>query len=526
MIAELWRVIAERLQHRISTPDYLGWFSNAEAVDLVESTITIAVANTFAVNWIREHFVGVLTDVASSTIGHPVTVQLVSREPGGDSSPDADTSHETPASTAAPSEDVVRPPSVINYAAPAAYDSPSAPRASDSTDGFNVMTEDELRTDIGISRSGERPAAQSYESPVASARDAHGQCLLDRYRFDAFVIGEANRLAHAAALSVAEMPGRTFNPLFIHGGTGLGKTHLLHAIGHYVHTTQPKLNVAYTTTERFLNDFIKVIQSGAGNAGRSRFKEYFRGVDVLLMDDVQFLSGKSAAVQEELFYTFNALHESGRQVVLTSDREPSEIAKLEDRLRSRFGWGLIIDIAAPDVDTRVAILRKRAVLEGVSIDDEVLYTIAERVTTNIRELEGALTRVSAYSSLTGVELTPGLVDQVLASYLATQEAQITIDRIQEVICSHFSLSKDELVGKSKSKAIAWPRQIAMYLSRVLLNSPSTHVGERFGGRDHSTVLYAQEKVETTVKEDKEALDLVERLTATIRSGSQSVSHTR
>jgi chromosomal replication initiator protein len=335
---------------------------------------------------------------------------------------------------------------------------------------------------------------------------------------------EGNQLAHAAALSVAESPGQSYNPLFIYGGTGLGKTHLLHAIGHYAIQTQPGTRVAYVTTEAFINRFIAAIQRQDNS--RERFKEYFRGIDLLLMDDVQFLSGKGQALQEELFHTFNALHESGRQVVLTSDREPASIPKLEDRLRSRFAWGLITDIATPDRSTRIAILTKKARFDGHEVPPAAIEMIAERIDTNVRELEGALTRIVGFSSLTGREITPQLAGQVLDSYIATTPQALTIDRIQAVVCEHFSLSHEELVGERRNRDVARPRQIAMYLARVLLGAPSTHVGQRFGGRDHSTVLHAYKKIDELLREDQEVYDLVEQLTATLRQGGTRVQSTR
>jgi chromosomal replication initiator protein len=322
---------------------------------------------------------------------------------------------------------------------------------------------------------------------------------------------------------VAEAPGQSYNPLYIYGGTGLGKTHLLHAIGHYVQDTRPGVSVAYVTAEHFLTRFIQAIQD---RQGRQRFKDYYRGVDVLLIDDVQFLGGKGASTQEELFYTFNDLHAAGKQIVLTSDSEPSAIPQLEERLRSRFAWGLITDISLPDHATRVAILRKRAQTDGVVIDEDVFDEIAHRVTTNVRQLEGALTRVIGFASLTGRPVDRDLACTVLDSYVTVSAAgPVTIDRIQDVVCEHFRVTREDMLSPRRSQEITRPRQIAMYLARVMLDVSSKQIGDRFR-RDHTTVLHAEKKVDEMIRSDHEVHGLVERLSATIRQGVADVQRTR
>jgi chromosomal replication initiator protein len=335
-----------------------------------------------------------------------------------------------------------------------------------------------------------------------------------KYTFDNFVIGSSNRFAHAAALAVAEAPAQAYNPLFIYGGTGLGKTHLLHAIGAYVSDHSKGLTTRYVTSETFTNDFINSLRDKRIEG----FKHRYRAYDVLLVDDIQFLEGKER-FQEEFFHTFNTLYEAGRQIVISSDRPPKEIATLEERLRSRFEWGLITDIQPPDLETRIAILRKKVTTDGIAVTDpEVLTFIAGRVTTNIRELEGALTRVVAFSSLTGLALDVDLAEQVLRDLFPSSGdlPEVTIGRIQEAVCERFSLTVQELVSQRRSQAVAYPRQVAMYLSRELTDSSLPKIGKEFGGRDHTTVLHANAKITRMIKEDRAVYNLVQDLTARIK----------
>lgn len=474
-----WEPVVELLQHRIPRTDFYSWFALVEPVEFSDSRLVLSFANDFAVQWVRERFTAVVQASIDELYDQPIELVFVSRETGGAS---------------------------VSAAAGGAASAMVAP-------ADNSMTIEQLQSELmPTPAQSQRAAEQSGDL----SGGAEAPSLNDRYRFDTFVIGEANQLAHAAALSVAEAPGQSYNPLFIHGPTGLGKTHLLHAIGHYARETRPGIRVAYATTEQFVNRFIAAIQKR--DTSRQRFKDYFRGIDILLMDDVQFLSGKGSSTQEELFHTFNALHEAGKQVVLTSDSEPSQIPQLEERLKSRFSWGLLADIAAPDHATRVAILRKRGLVDGVDVPDDVLSLIAERVSSNVRELEGALTRVVGFASLTGRDIDGALAASVLDSYGGDRGGEITIDRIQDAVCKHFSLTREDLVGARRSNEIARPRQIAMYLARVLLGAPSTHVGRRFGGRDHSTVLYAERRIDTLIRNDREVYDLVEQLTSALRGG--------
>jgi chromosomal replication initiator protein len=340
-----------------------------------------------------------------------------------------------------------------------------------------------------------------------------GAGLNSKYTFDSFVIGSSNRFAHAAALAVAEAPAQAYNPLFIYGGTGLGKTHLLQAIAQYVAEHQSELSVRYVTSETFMNDFINALRDKRIEG----FKQRYRAYDLLLIDDIQFFEHKER-IQEEFFHTFNSIYEAGGQIVISSDRPPKEISTLEERLRSRFEWGLITDIQPPDLETRIAILRKKVKTDRIHVPDpKVLEFIAGRISSNIRELEGALTRVVAFSSLTGRPMTEDLAQDVLKDVFPQGEVrQVTIERIQELVSERFSLSLEELCGDKRSQNIVYPRQVAMYLSRELTDSSLPKIGKQFGGRDHTTVIHATSKIARMIREDRSVYNLVQELTARIK----------
>jgi len=329
--------------------------------------------------------------------------------------------------------------------------------------------------------------------------DLAATSLNPRYSFEQFIIGDGNRLAHGAALAVAELPGQAYNPLFLHAPPGLGKTHLIHAIGNYVLAFGGNTRVRYTTVEAFTNEFVSALSTRT----LERFKHAYRDVDVLLIDDVQFLASK-AKTEEEFFHTFNALYETGRQLVLTCDRLPSALVSIEQRLRERFEAGLVADMQPPDFFTRTAILRKRAMLDGVPLADQsVLEAIAERVTDNVRSLEGALIRVVAYHSLTGrpidLELTSTVLDTM---YPAHGRPQLSISRIQAQVAAHYELAVSELISPSRAARIAWPRQVAIYLARELTSTPLGAIGDAFGGRNHATVLHACKRVSDRLAGDQ------------------------
>ena len=321
--------------------------------------------------------------------------------------------------------------------------------------------------------------------------------LNPKYLFDTFVIGSGNRFAHAASLAVAEAPAKAYNPLFIYGGVGLGKTHLMHAIGHYVLEHKPNAKVVYLSSEKFTNEFINSIRDNKA----VEFRNKYRNVDVLLIDDIQFLAGKEST-QEEFFHTFNTLHEESKQIVISSDRPPREIPTLEDRLRSRFEWGLITDITPPDLETRIAILRKKAKAEGLDIPNEVMLYIANQIDTNIRELEGALIRVVAYSSLINKDINADLASEALKDIIPSSKPKvITILDIQRTVGEHFSVKLEDFKAKKRTRSVAFPRQIAMYLSRELTDYSLPKIGEEFGGRDHTTVIHAHEKISKLLQTD-------------------------
>ncbi|NLW00350.1 MAG: chromosomal replication initiator protein DnaA [Clostridiales bacterium] len=336
--------------------------------------------------------------------------------------------------------------------------------------------------------------------------------LNPKYTFDTFVVGNSNRFAHAASLAVAESPAKAYNPLFIYGGVGLGKTHLMHAIGHFILSRNPNAKVLYVTSEKFTNELINSIRDDKNVDFRNRY----RTIDILLIDDIQFIAGKERT-QEEFFHTFNALHEANKQIIISSDRPPKEIPTLEDRLRSRFEWGLIADIQPPDLETRIAILKKKAELEDIEIDDEILLFIAKRIESNIRELEGALIRIMAYASLTNNQLSLSIADEALKDILSNnQPKEITIPLIQQVVSQYFDLKIDDFKSKKRNRSIAFPRQIAMYLSRELTDQSLPKIGEEFGGRDHTTVIHAYDKIQQDMKKDSQLSKTIDDLIKKIR----------
>lgn len=335
--------------------------------------------------------------------------------------------------------------------------------------------------------------------------------LNPKYTFDTFVIGSGNRFAHAASLAVAEAPAKAYNPFFIYGGVGLGKTHLMHAIGHYVLEHNPKAKVVYLSSEKFTNEFINSIRDNKA----IEFRNKYRNVDVLLIDDIQFLAGKEST-QEEFFHTFNTLHEESKQIVISSDRPPKEIPTLEDRLRSRFEWGLITDIAPPDLETRIAILRKKATAEKLDIPNEVMLYIANQIDSNIRELEGALIRVVAYSSLVNKEMSIELASEALKDIMPNSKPRVvTILDIQHAVGEHYQVHLEDFAAKKRTKTIAYPRQIAMYLSRELTEYSLPKIGEEFGGRDHTTVIHAHEKISALLKTDSQLKQDIKKIRSTL-----------
>ncbi len=337
--------------------------------------------------------------------------------------------------------------------------------------------------------------------------------LNPRYVFDTFVVGNSNRMAHAAALAVAEAPARAYNPLFLYGGVGLGKTHLMHSIAHYILAHNANAKVLYASSEKFTNELINSIKDDKNESFRNRY----RNIDVLLIDDIQFIAGKERT-QEEFFHTFNTLHEANKQIIISSDRPPKEIETLEERLRSRFEWGLIADIQNPDLETRIAILRKKAEMESLSIQEDVLLFIAKTVVSNIRELEGALNRIIAFSSLSNKPISVELSSEALKDLISKDRPKvITADYIQETVCMYFDLKPEDLKSSKRTRNIAYPRQIAMYLCRKLTDLSLPKIGEKFGGRDHTTIIHGFEKISKDLETDLELGQIINELERKISS---------
>lgn len=352
----------------------------------------------------------------------------------------------------------------------------------------------------------EQPRSESNTISTTTPDKLSSTNLNPKYTFDTFVIGNSNRFAHAASVAVAESPAKAYNPLFIYGGVGLGKTHLMHAIGHFILQNNPNAKVVYVSSETFTNELINSIRDDRNVEFRNRY----RTIDVLLVDDIQFIAGKERT-QEEFFHTFNALHESNKQIIISSDRPPKEIPTLEDRLRSRFEWGLITDIQAPDLETRIAILRKKAQMENIEVPNEIMVHIAKKIQSNIRELEGALIRIVAYSSLTNSEITLELASEALKELFSAKARLLNVDLIKETISSKFNIKMEDFNSKKRTRAISYPRQIAMYLSRELTDLSLPKIGEEFGGRDHTTVMHAHGKITNDIKEDEDIRDRINNI---------------
>ena len=334
--------------------------------------------------------------------------------------------------------------------------------------------------------------------------------LNSKYKFDTFIVGSNNKFAHSAALAVAESPGEAYNPLYLYGGAGLGKTHLMHSIGHFVLEQNPNMKVLYVTSEQFTNEVIESIRSGNASA-MNKFREKYRTIDVLMIDDVQFIIGKEST-QEEFFHTFNALHSAGKQIILTSDKPPKDMETLEERIRSRFEWGLMADIGAPDYETRMAILRRKVESDDMSLSDDILNYIANNIKSNIRELEGALNKLLAYSNLEKTEITMEIAKKELQNIITPDKPrEITPQLIIEVVSEHFQISLDQMISKNRSNEIARPRQIAMYLCKTMTDIPLDSIGSLLGGRDHSTIIHGIKKIADEYDSNEQTRNLIETI---------------
>jgi len=432
----VWDQVLSRVEDQVGKHSFSTWFKPTSMLADMGHSLSIRVPNLLFVEWLPKHYSVVLAE-ALRDIGRPdVKLVFVPNSPG---QPD------------------------------------SGPKVFGSS----------LRLADGL-----EAAPQVSAEPAQPSTDQQSGNLIPRYTFDTFIVGPSNQFAHAACRAVAETPSRSYNPLFIHGGVGLGKTHLMHAIGHYVMQHHPGLKLLYISSERFMNEMINAVRFDRILDFRSRY----RSVDVLLVDDIQFVSGREGT-QTEFFHTFNTLHDGQKQIVISSDRPPHEIPSLEERLRSRFEWGLIADIQPPDVETKAAILKRKAEEEGVPLPDDLAMYLATRVRTNVRELEGSLIRLIAYSSLTTKPLTIALAQEVLRSVLSVDEKSVTIEQIQKKVADYYHLKPVELKSRNNAKSVAMPRQVAMYLCKALTASSLPDIGRSFGGKHHSTVIHSIKKVE-------------------------------
>ncbi len=469
----IWEQALEVIAAQVNEGTFRIWFDPTIGLGLVDDTYSVGVASDFARDWIDSRFRALMSDAVAQVLGRPVTFELVV-SPGLAQPPAVEAAENNP-----------RKPSTALPLSPSAASSPS----------------------------GAGPTATAAAPRDTSRDPVTPSGLVGKNTFDTFVVGQSNRFAHAAALAAAEQPGTQYNPLFIYGGVGLGKTHLLQAIGNYALRNHSGLKVRCLSIETFTNDFINSLRDDSIEG----FKNRYRTIDVLLIDDIQFLQ-KKEQTQEEFFHTFNALYDAQKQIVITSDRPPNGLAMLEDRLVSRFQWGLTTDIQPPDLETRVAILRKKVRAEGISlVDDDVLMLIASRVPTNIRELEGCLTRVVAFSSFNKRPIDVSLATEVLKDIPETPTSRITIDMILSTVAEATGVSITEITGDKRSRSVVEGRHLAMYLARELTDASLPKIGDRIGGRDHTTVLHAVEKVTKLLPQNRDMYNLVQRLTAKLKS---------
>jgi chromosomal replication initiator protein len=452
-VENFWEAVKPELENRFKGDVYDMWFKPMSCLEQTDTEVLLSVPNEFSAIWVADNYLELILDKIRLVAGRPVKVSLK------------------------------------------VYDDVSQVREQELNLGITKKED--------VARAGELITRETR----ADVRPAIGNFLNPRNTFENFVVGQNNNLAHAASVAIANAPAKAYNPLFIYGDTGLGKTHLMHAVGHFILKNNRTAKVAYVSTEKFTNEFIRAIQENT----LVKFRMRYRSVDVLLIDDIHFLAGKER-IQEEFFHTFNDLFESGKQIFLTSDRPASEISKLESRLVSRFQWGLVSDMQAPDLETRVAILANKAKSLDMRLPDDVLQFIAEKVSRNIRRLEGALTRVASYNALMGKTVNLEVAEQLLGDILQEEaQNQVTIEKIQKRVADYFNLRLSDMVSRRRPANIAFPRQIAMYLSRILTSHPLQEIGESFGGRDHGTVIHACKTVENIMDQDEAVRRSVEYL---------------
>jgi chromosomal replication initiator protein len=531
----LWRDARDQVMRAVTSTAQRHWLEATRPVGYTDDVVVLATPHDFARAWLETRCGELIRGALSDAAGRPLTVVITVQprpEPLGDLSPaDAALASPAPRSPSGPS------PSRIDGASQdggGRDHRPTPPGLSPQRrderwiasvpDPVDAATDGDGDAEVAAADEPARPldAPGRPPGPVVSLPEPRPRerdevepdtQLNPKYSFDDFVIGSSNRFAHAAAVAVSEAPAKSYNPLFIYGGAGLGKTHLLHAIGHYVRNLYPRLSVRYVTTEQFTNEFINAIRDDRITG----FQRLYRQADVLLIDDIQFLEQKERT-QEEFFHTFNALHNAEKQIVISSDRPPKQIAQLEDRLRSRFEWGLMTDVQPPDLETRIAILRKKAETDRLGVSPEVLELIASKVQSNIRELEGALIRVSAFASLQRSSADSAMAEMVLKDLFPDdREQEVSVQLIMDEVADYFSLTVEDLCSPSRSRQLVTARQIAMYLARELTDLSLPRIGKAFGGRDHTTVMHAKQKIAGLMQERRTIYDQVQELTNRIKT---------
>ncbi|NMB25957.1 MAG: chromosomal replication initiator protein DnaA [Firmicutes bacterium] len=457
-LASIWEETLARIEPLMPQSSFSTWLKGTRPITLNQNVLYIHITNEFAKDWVDSRYKEPMQQALQKMVGQKWQLEFV-----------------------LPGAPVPESPQNGGQAKP---------------ELSNFITNTQAGNPPVNQRPGQEATLEVPFTNVVTDEIVPG-ILNPRYTFDTFVVGNSNRFAHAASLAVAEAPARAYNPLFVYGGVGLGKTHLMQAIGHYALEHNPQSKVVYVSSEKFTNDLINAI----GKKAMVEFRARYRNVDVLLIDDIQFVAGKEST-QEEFFHTFNALYEANKQIVMTSDRPPKEIPTLEDRLRSRFEWGLTTDIQPPDLETRIAILRKKAATDNLEIPEEVLSYIANRVHSNIRELEGALNRVMAVGSLSRRDITIEVAEEGLKDIVSSaRQKQITIDAIQNVVASHYSIKVADMRSKKRTRVVTFPRQVAMYLARDLTDASLPRIGDEFGGRDHTTVIHACDKIQRALQKD-------------------------
>jgi chromosomal replication initiator protein len=514
-LADVWARSLDGLADVQIQPHQRAWLKLTRPLGLVENTALIATPNEFVKEQLETRLRPLVTQALSQELGRDIQLAVTVDPAPLAAAPQAATVEELAAEPVAP-----RPQGLEGPEGEVPDADHGVRRAAQPPGSADDVADEPDRPDPARHESGPQgsPRAPGPIGPAGSAGPRLGGTRLNsKYTFETFVIGSSNRFAHAAAVAVAEAPAKAYNPLFVYGDSGLGKTHLLHAIGHYAQTLYPGLKVRYVSSEEFTNDFINMIRDGKQDGFRRRYRD----VDVLLVDDIQFLEHKEGT-QEEFFHTFNTLHNASKQIVISSDRAPKRLVTLEDRLRSRFEWGLLTDVQPPELETRIAILRRKAIQEGLNAPPEVLEYIASRISTNIRELEGALIRVTAFASLNRQSVDLQLAEIVLKDLIPeAQGPQITAATIMGQTASYFGLSIEDLCGTSRSRVLVTARHIAMYLCRELTDLSLPKIGQQFGGRDHTTVINADRKIRSLMAERRSIYTQVTELTNRIKQQARA-----